>query len=160
MMNILNGGKHAEAPASTCRSSWSSRSGAGSYREGLRWGTEVFHALKDVLHGRGLPTGVGDEGGYAPSLPSNEAAVEIILEAIAKTGYGAGTDLLLALDPAATEFYADGSYVLAGEGRTLSGQEMVAFWTDWAARYPIASIEDGLAEDDWAGWTALRAQDR
>ena len=158
MMNILNGGKHAEGSSVDMQEFMVVPVGAGSYREGLRWGTEVFHALKDVLHGRGMPTGVGDEGGYAPSLPSNEAAVEIILEAIAKAGYAAGTDLLLALDPAATEFYADGSYVLAGEGRTLSGHEMVAFWTDWAARYPIASVEDGLAEDDWAGWTALRAQ--
>jgi enolase len=132
--------------------------GAASYREGLRWGTEVFHALKEVLHDRGLPTGVGDEGGYAPNLPSNEAAVELILEAVETAGYAPEEQLALALDPAATEFYVDGAYRLAGEGRTLSSAEMVDFWAGWTERYPIVSIEDGLAEDDWASWVALRAR--
>ncbi len=156
MMNILNGGKHAQGSSVDMQEFMVVPVGAPSYKEGLRWGTEVFHALKGVLHGRGLPTSVGDEGGYAPSLPSNEGAVEVILEAIGKAGYEAGVDLVLALDPAATEFYDDGSYRLAGEGRTLSREEMVGFWGDWVERYPIASIEDGLAEDDWESWTALR----
>ena len=156
MMNILNGGKHAHGSSVDMQEFMVVPVGAPSYREGLRWGTEVFHALKTVLHDRGLPTGVGDEGGYAPSLPSNEAAIEVILEAMAKAGYTPGDQLALALDPAATEFYADGAYRLAGEGRTLAPAEMVDFWVDWSRRYPIVSIEDGLAEDDWASWVALR----
>lgn len=129
--------------------------GAPTFAEGLRWGTEVFHALKGVLHKRGAATTVGDEGGYGPSLPSNEAALDAVLEAISKAGYEPGRDLVMALDPAATEFFEDRAYVLKGEGRTLSGAEMVEFWADWVERYPIASIEDGLAEDDWPTWSML-----
>jgi len=156
MMNILNGGKHALGSSVDMQEFMVMPVGAPSFREGLRWGTEVFHALKAVLHERGMNTSVGDEGGYAPSLPSNEEAVDVVLEAIAKAGYRAGEDLVIALDPAATEFYQDGNYVLAGEGRTLSGEEIVGFWADWCAKYPIVSIEDGLAEDDWQSWVALR----
>jgi enolase len=155
MMNILNGGKHASGSNVDMQEFMVVPVGAPSFAEGLRWGAEVFHALKDVLHGRGAATTVGDEGGYGPSLPSNEAALEAILEAIAKAGYEPGRDLMIALDPAASEFFHDGAYVLKGEGRTLSGEEMVEFWVDWVARYPIASIEDGLAEDDWSHWTLL-----
>lgn len=129
--------------------------GASTFGEGLRWGTEVFHALKKVLSERGLSTNVGDEGGYAPSLGSNEEAVQVVLTAIERAGYTAGEDLVIALDPAASELYDNGSYVLKGEGRTLSGEEMSAFWADWAGKYPIRSIEDGLAEDDWATWQHL-----
>jgi enolase len=114
--------------------------------------------LKGVLKTMGASTLVGDEGGYGPSLPSNEAALDAVLEAITKAGYEPGRDLVIALDPASTEFFEDGNYVLKGEGRTLSGTEMVDFYADWTARYPIASIEDGLAEDDWATWSALEAK--
>jgi enolase len=133
--------------------------GAPSFAQGLRWGAEVFHALKSVLKTRGAATTVGDEGGYGPSLPSNENAIDAVLEAIVKAGYEPGRDLVIALDPAATEFFdaATGNYVLNGEDRTLSGHEMVKFWEDWTARFPIASIEDGLAEDDWPHWSALQA---
>jgi enolase len=134
--------------------------GASSFAEGLRWGAEVFHALKEVLKARGAATTVGDEGGYGPSLPSNEAALESVLEGIAKAGYEVERDLVIALDPAASEFFdaATGNYVLRGEGRTLSGDGMVEFWEDWTARFPIASVEDGLAEDDWPHWSALQAK--
>ena len=158
MMNILNGGKHAEGSSVDMQEFMVMPVGAPTYREGLRWGTEVFHALKAVLKQRGMNTSVGDEGGYAPSLASNEEAVAVVLEAIERAGYRAGDDIVIALDPASTEFFADGNYVLAGEGRTLSGAEMVDFWADWTARYPIVSIEDGLAEDDWATWSALEAR--
>ena len=158
MMNILNGGKHAEGSSVDMQEFMVMPVGAPTYREGLRWGTEVFHALKAVLKQRGMNTSVGDEGGYAPSLASNEDAVAVVLEAIERAGYKAGDDIVIALDPASTEYFADGSYVLAGEGRTLSGAEMVDFWADWTARYPIVSIEDGLAEDDWATWSALEAR--
>ncbi|MDQ3780684.1 MAG: phosphopyruvate hydratase [Chloroflexota bacterium] len=158
MMNILNGGKHAEGSSVDMQEFMVMPVGAPSYREGLRWGTEVFHALKGVLKERGASTHVGDEGGYAPSLGSNQEAVEVVLEAIERAGYRAGDDLVIALDPAATELYDNGSYRLAGEGRTLSGAEMVDFWREWCERYPIVSIEDGLAEDDWATWTALHDQ--
>ena len=158
MMNILNGGKHAEGSSVDMQEFMVMPVGAPTYREGLRWGTEVFHALKAVLKQRGMNTSVGDEGGYAPSLASNEEAVAVVLEAVERAGYRAGDDIVIALDPASTEYFADGSYVLAGEGRTLSGAEMVDFWADWTARYPIVSIEDGLAEDDWATWSALEAR--
>ena len=158
MMNILNGGKHAEGSSVDMQEFMVMPVGAPTYREGLRWGTEVFHTLKAVLKQRGMNTSVGDEGGYAPSLASNEDAVAVVLEAIERAGYRAGDDIVIALDPASTEYFADGSYVLAGEGRTLSGAEMVDFWADWTARYPIVSIEDGLAEDDWATWSALEAR--
>jgi enolase len=159
MMNILNGGKHASGSNVDMQEFMVMPIGAPSFAEGLRWGAEVFHALKDVLKAWGAATTVGDEGGYGPSLPSNENAIDAVLEAIAKAGYEPGRDLVIALDPAATEFFdaATGNYILNGDDRTLSGHEMVTFWEDWTARFPIASIEDGLAEDDWAHWTALQA---
>jgi enolase len=159
MMNILNGGKHASGSNVDMQEFMVMPVGAPSFAEGLRWGAEVFHALKTVLKTRGAATTVGDEGGYGPSLPSNENAIDAVLEAIVKAGYEPGRDLVIALDPAATEFFdaATGNYVLNGDDRTLSGQEMVKFWQDWITRFPIASIEDGLAEDDWAQWTALQA---
>jgi enolase len=156
MMNILNGGKHASGSNVDMQEFMVMPVGAPSFAEGLRWGAEVFHALKGVLKTLGAATTVGDEGGYGPSLPSNEAALEAVLEGITTAGYEPGRDLVIALDPASTEFYQDGSYILNGEGRTLSGDEMVEFWTDWVARFPIASIEDGLAEDDWSHWSALQ----
>ncbi|CAN5270034.1 phosphopyruvate hydratase [soil metagenome] len=155
MMNVLNGGKHAEGSSVDMQEFMIMPVGTGTFSEGLRQGTEIFHALKKVLHERGLATQVGDEGGYAPNLESNEDAVQLVLKAIDRAGYKAGEDVVIALDPAATELYEDGSYQLAGEGRTLSSDEMVAFWTEWLERYPIASIEDGLAEDDWEAWKKL-----
>ena len=154
MMNILNGGKHA-ANSTDFQEFMVVPVGAASFAEGLRMGAEVYQALKAVLHERGLATTVGDEGGFAPALGSNEAAVEVILAAIGRAGYRAGADLALALDPAASEFYADGRYQLARDGRSLTSEEMVELWAGWAERYPIVSIEDGLAEDDWAGWRLL-----
>ncbi len=156
MMNILNGGKHAEGSNVDMQEFMVMPVGAASFREGLRWGAEIFHALKAVLKERGTSTHVGDEGGYAPSLPSNREAVEVVLRAIERAGYRAGEDVVIALDPAATEFYEEGAYRLEGEGRTLLGAEMVQFWTEWVGSYPIVSIEDGLAEDDWATWGELR----
>ncbi len=156
MMNILNGGKHAEGSNVDMQEFMVMPVGAASFREGLRWGAEIFHALKAVLKERGASTHVGDEGGYAPSLPSNREAVEVVLRAIERAGYRAGEDVVIALDPAATELYEEGAYRLEGEGRTLLGAEMVQFWTEWVGSYPIVSIEDGLAEDDWATWGELR----
>jgi enolase len=129
--------------------------GAPSFREAVRWAAETFHALGALLHERGFATTVGDEGGYAPSLESNEAAIGLVLEAIERAGFVPGSQIAIALDPATTELYHDGSYVLAREGRTLSPEELVAFWIDWANRYPIVSLEDGLAEDDWETWQLL-----
>ncbi|MFM9108961.1 MAG: phosphopyruvate hydratase [Chloroflexota bacterium] len=157
MMNILNGGKHAHGSSVDMQEFMVMPVGAASFSEGLRWGTEIFHALKGVLHARGLATSVGDEGGYAPSLGSTEEALAVIEQAVAKAGYRLGEDVVFALDPASTEFYTDGAYVLAGEGRTLAPGEMVDFWAGWCRKYPIASIEDGLAEDDWSQWAALTA---
>jgi enolase len=154
MMNILNGGKHAEN-STDLQEFMIAPVGAPSFREALRIGAEVYHSLRKVLKSRGLATGVGDEGGFAPSLPNNEAAVEVILEAIEKAGYSPGKDIFLALDPAMSELYEDGKYVLAREGRSLSSAEMVGFWEDWVSKYPIISIEDGMAEDDWEGWKLL-----
>lgn len=154
MMNILNGGKHAEN-STDFQEFMIIPKGAKTFREGLRHGTEVFHALKKILHDRGMSTTVGDEGGFAPSLPSNESAIEIILEAIEKAGYKAGKDIVLALDVAATELYKDGKYHLTRENRILTSEEMVAFYENWCTKYPIVSIEDGLAEDDWAGYELL-----
>ncbi len=160
MMNILNGGKHASGSNVDMQEFMVMPVGAASFAEGLRWGAEVFHALKGVLNAQGAATTVGDEGGYGPSLPSNQAALEAVLEGIAKAGYEAERDLMIALDPAASEFFdaATGNYVLRGEERTLSGDEMVEFWGDWTERFPIASVEDGLAEDDWQHWSALQAK--
>jgi enolase len=159
MMNILNGGKHASGSNVDMQEFMVMPIGAPSFAEGLRWGAEVFHALKSVLSARGAATTVGDEGGYGPSLPSNEDAIDAVLEGIVKAGYEPGHDLMIALDPAATEFFdaATGNYDLKGDDRTLSGSEMVAFWQDWTARFPIASVEDGLAEDDWSHWSALQS---
>ena len=154
MMNILNGGRHAE-DSTDLQEFMVMPTGASSFREGLRWGTETYHSLKKVLRDKGYNTGVGDEGGFAPSLGSNEEAVEVILEAIQEAGFEPGKDLHLALDPAASEFYEDGQYHLRREGRKLSGAEMVDFYVDWVDRYPLISIEDGLAEDDWEAWKLL-----
>jgi enolase len=157
MMNILNGGKHAEN-STDFQEFMIMPLGAKSFSEALRYGTEVFHTLKKILHEKGLGTTVGDEGGFAPSLPSNEAAIEIILEAIVKAGYKPGKDISIALDVAATELYKDDKYDLAREGRVLTSAEMVSFYADLCSKYPIVSIEDGLAEDDWAGYAALTAK--
>ena len=157
MMNILNGGKHAAGSSVDMQEFMVMPVGAPSFREALRWGAEIFHALKQLLVERGLSAGVGDEGGFAPSLRSNEEAVEAVLQAIERAGYRPGRDVVLALDPAATELYQDGHYHLKGEGKTLSSEEMVAYWASWVEKYPIVSIEDGLAEDDWDHWRQLTA---
>lgn len=154
LMNILNGGKHA-VDGPDLQEFMIVPAGAPTFAEALRWGSEVYHALKAVLKAKGYSTGVGDEGGFAPSLKANEEAVEVILEAIEKAGYTPGKDVFLALDPAASEFYQDGKYVLKKEGRTLTGAEMVEFYAAWVDKYPIVSIEDGLAEDDWESWTLM-----
>jgi enolase len=157
LVNILNGGKHA-VDSTDFQEFMIAPLGAPTFAEALRWAAETFHALGALLHERGFATTVGDEGGYAPSLETNEAAIALVLEAIQRAGYRPGEQIAIALDPAATELYADGSYVLAREGRTLPTEELIGFWGDWATRYPIISLEDGLAEDDWAGWTTLTAQ--
>jgi len=156
MMNILNGGKHADNNVDL-QEFMCMPVGAATYTDGLRMSVEVFHSLKKVLHGRGLSTSVGDEGGFAPNLASNEDAIKVILEAIEKAGYTPGVDVAVALDPAATEFFdaAKGVYVLASENRSLAPKEMAAYYADLCARYPIVSIEDGMAEEDWEGWAAL-----
>jgi enolase len=154
MMNILNGGKHAQN-STDLQEFMIMPVGAPSFKEALRYGAEVFHTLKKILVSRGLNTSVGDEGGYAPTLPSNEAAIQIIIEAIEKAGYKPGVDICIALDPAASEFYKDGKYDLAIENRILSSGEMVDFYAAWVEKYPIISIEDGLAEDDWEGWKLM-----
>jgi enolase len=155
MMNILNGGKHAlDGP--DLQEFMVMPVGAGSFSEALRWGAEVYHALKGVLKERGKSTGVGDEGGFAPSLAANEEAIEVILAAVETAGYAPGEQIRIALDPAASEFYIDGKYVLAKEGRSLTGSEMVDFYADWVDKYPIISIEDGLDEDDWDSWVLMR----
>ncbi len=158
MMNIFNGGKHALGSSVDMQEFMVMPIGAPSFREGLRMGAEIFHSLKSILHDRGLNTGVGDEGGFAPSLDSNEDALKLVIAAIEKAGYRPGEDVVIALDPAATEFFTDGAYKLSGEGRTLSSAEIIDYWADWAERYPIKSIEDGLAEDDWETWQALTAK--
>ncbi len=155
MMNILNGGQHALGSSVDMQEFMVMPVGAQSFGEGLRWGTEIFHTLKKILAGMGLSTNVGDEGGYAPSLGSNEEAVKLVTQAIEEAGYGPGEQVVIALDPASSEFYKDGKYVLKGEGRELTSAEMVDYWADLTEKYPIVSIEDGLAEDDWDGWQAL-----
>ncbi|MGD9589921.1 MAG: phosphopyruvate hydratase [Pyrinomonadaceae bacterium] len=155
MMNILNGGAHADNNVDF-QEFMVMPVGAESFSEALRCGAEIFHSLKAVLNSRGYSTGVGDEGGFAPNLKSNEEAVETILEAIERSGYKAGQNVMLALDPAASEFYQDGKYVFKkSDGRELSSDEMAAYWTDWCRKYPIISIEDGMAENDWEGWKSL-----
>lgn len=155
MMNILNGGQHALGSSVDMQEFMVMPVGAPTFSEGLRWGTEIFHTLKKILAEKGLSTNVGDEGGYAPSLGSNEEAVSVVTQAIEKAGFGPGEQVVIALDPAASEFYEDGKYVLKGEGRELSSDEMVEYWADLTEKYPITSIEDGLHEDDWDGWRKL-----
>lgn len=158
MMNILNGGAHADSSVDF-QEFMVMPVGAKCFREGLRMGVEVFHALKEVLKAAGHSTGVGDEGGFVPNLDSNEGALAVISEAVEKAGYVLGREILLALDPATSEFFADGRYLFAkSDGSARSSSEMIAFWEDWASRYPIVSIEDGLAEDDWEGWQGLTAK--
>jgi enolase len=157
LVNILNGGKHA-IDSTDFQEFMIAPVGAPNFREALRWAAQTFHALGTLLHERGFATTVGDEGGYAPSLESNEAAIAMVVEAIERAGFVPGKQIAIALDPATNELYADGSYELAREGRSLTSRELVDFWVDWVDRYPIISLEDGLAEDDWEGWQALTAR--
>ena len=155
MMNIINGGAHADSNVDF-QEFMAMPVGAPSFSEALRWGAETFHALKSVLKKRGYNTAVGDEGGFAPSLKSNDEAIEVILEAITKAGYKPGRDVAIALDPASSEFYDNGKYVFKkGDKSVKTSAEMVKFWADWVRQYPIVSLEDGLAEDDWEGWKLL-----
>ena len=154
MMNILNGGKHA-VDGPDLQEFMAMPVGAPSFAEALRWGAETYHALKGVLKKRGYGVGVGDEGGFAPSLKTNEEAIELILEAVQKAGYEPGKDIFIAMDPAASEIYEDGKYNLKKEGRILTSEEMVDFYAGWVEKYPIISIEDGLAEDDWDGFCLM-----
>ncbi len=154
MMNILNGGKHAQ-DSTDFQEFMIMPVGAPSFREALRWCSEIYQTLKKVLHDQGHGTNVGDEGGFAPSLKTNEAALEVIAEAVQKAGYTLGQQIFLAMDPACTEIYEDGKYHLAKENRKLSSKEMVEYWADIAKKYPLISLEDGLAEDDWDGWKML-----
>ena len=154
MMNILNGGKHAEN-STDLQEFMVMPTGAKSFRQAMQMGCEVYHSLKKVIKQKKLNTNVGDEGGFAPSLPSNKEAVDLILAAIELAGYRPGTDCHIALDPAASSFYREGKYVLEREGKTLSGAEMVDFYADWVSKYPIISLEDGLDEDDWDSWVLL-----
>jgi len=154
LLNILNGGKHA-AGSTDFQEFMIAPVGAPSFREGLRMAVEVYHSLGRILRREGLPTTVGDEGGFAPPLPNNESAVELVLGAIREAGYTPGEHIAIALDPAASELESAGGYVLAREGKTLSSEEMVALWEDWCGRFPIVSIEDGMGQEDWAGWRTL-----
>jgi enolase len=154
MMNVINGGVHADNSIDM-QEFMIMPVGAPSFREALRWGTETYHTLKKVIHDRGLSTAVGDEGGFAPNLASNEDAIRILIEAIEKAGYSPGSDIAIAMDPAMSELYRDGAYHLTGEGKVLGRDEMVAYWTRLVDTYPIVSIEDGMHEDDWDGWKAL-----
>jgi enolase len=154
MMNVVNGGAHADNSVDF-QEFMIVPAGAGSFSECLRWGTEVFHHLKKLLHDRGLGGGVGDEGGFAPNLESNEAALQFLVEAIGAAGYEPGGDVSIALDPATSEIHSGGSYDLEHEGRVLSSAELADYWADAAARYPILSIEDGMDEEDWDGWKQL-----
>ena len=154
MMNVVNGGVHAKNSIDF-QEFMVMPIGAATFSEALQWGAETYHALKALLASRGLSTAVGDEGGFAPDLPDNETAVRILVEAIESTGRTPGRDLAIALDPAMTELWRDGAYHLDGEGRVLTSLELVDYWSDLCQRYPIVSIEDGMAEDDWGGWSAL-----
>jgi enolase len=156
MLNVLNGGEHADNNVDI-QEFMIMPVGAASFSEALRWGAETYHVLKKVLHDRNLSTAIGDEGGFAPNLASNEDAVKLLLEAIEKAGFTPGTDIAIALDAASTEFYKDGNYVLAGEGRSLAPAEMVGYLQELVSKYPIVSIEDGMAEEDWDGWSKLTA---
>lgn len=157
MMNILNGGAHTGWQSTDAQEFMVMPLGAPSFAEGLRWGAEIYHALKSVLKARGYTTLVGDEGGYAPALKANSEAVEVILEAIEKAGYKAGEQICIALDPAASELYDEETktYNLRKEGKKLTSEQMVAFWKNWVDQYPIVSIEDGMAQDDWDGWKLM-----
>ena len=155
MMNILNGGKHADN-STDMQEYMILPVGAPTFREALRMGAEVYQSLKKVLHGKKLNTNVGDEGGFAPSLSSNREALEVIIAAIESAGYKPGVDICLGMDPASSEFYSNGKYVLAREGRSLTSSEMIDLYEQWLGEYPIISIEDGLAEDDWDGWSQMR----
>jgi enolase len=157
MMNILNGGAHTGWQTTDFQEFMVMPVGAESFSEGLRWGAEIYQALKKVLKGKGYSTNVGDEGGFAPALKNDEEAIEAILEAIETAGYQAGEDVMIALDPAASELWEDDRYRLRIQGKVLSSDQMVALWQDWVNRYPIISLEDGLAEDDWDGWVELNA---
>ena len=154
MMNIINGGSHADNSVDL-QEFMIMPVGAPSISEAIRYGAEVFHALKKVLNSRGLNTAVGDEGGFAPDLPSNEAAIEVILEAVDKAGYKAGSDIFIGIDAASSEFYKDGKYELASEGKSLSSEEFIDVLASWVDKYPILSIEDGMDENDWDGWKKL-----
>ena len=154
MMNVINGGVHADNNVDF-QEFMLFPLGAPTFSEALRWGTEIFHTLKQVLHDKGHSTAVGDEGGFAPNLASNQEAIELILQAIEHAGYRPGEQIFIALDPASSEFYQEGEYVLEGEGERKSSEEMIAFWQTWVSQYPVVSIEDGLAEDDWDGWKGL-----
>jgi enolase len=160
MMNILNGGAHTAWQSTDAQEFMVMPLGAGSFSEGLRWGAEIYHALKDVLKARGYAALVGDEGGYAPALKANAEAVEVILEAIGKAGFEAGEQVGIALDPAASELYDEAKkrYVLRREGKELTGEEMVAYWKTWVDQYPIVSIEDGLSQDDWKSWSLMTSE--
>jgi len=158
MMNILNGGTHTNWQSTDFQEFMIAPTGAPSFAEALRWGSEIYQSLKKVLKDKGLSTNVGDEGGFAPALKSNVEAIEVILQAIEKAGYKAGEQVFLALDPAATELFDEGKYTLRKENRKLTGAEMVDFWEAWCKQYPIISIEDGLAEDDWETWAQLNTR--
>ncbi|HWF56938.1 MAG TPA: phosphopyruvate hydratase [Candidatus Dormibacteraeota bacterium] len=157
LLNVLNGGLHAQTSVDF-QEFMLAPLGFATFADALRAGSECFHALRAVLHERGETTGQGDEGGFAPSLRHNEEAIEVLLQAISRAGYRAGDEVALALDPAASELYSDGRYHLRGEGRVLESAELIELWATWVARYPIVSIEDGMAEDDWEGWSALTAR--
>ncbi len=157
MMNVINGGAHADNNVDM-QEFMIVPVGAPTFAEALRYGAEVFHTLKKLLHDKGMSTSVGDEGGFAPNLPSNESAIQVILEAIEKAGYKPGEDISLALDPASSEFFADGIYDLASENKKLTSEEMIAYYANWVKQYPIVSIEDGLAEQDWKGWKLMTQQ--
>ena len=154
MMNILNGGRHADN-STDFQEYMVMPIGAATFSEGLRWGVEVYHALAKLIQERGLPTTVGDEGGFAPPGLANEEAIELVMEAIEAAGYRPGDDVAIALDPASSELFQDGAYVLKRDERTLSSEELASLWADWTGRYPIVSLEDGMAEDDWDGWAKL-----
>jgi enolase len=158
MFNILNGGVHANWQGTDLQEFMIAPVGAPSFREALRWGAETYHALKKVLKGAGYSTGVGDEGGFAPALKSNAEAVELILQAISAAGYKPGEHIAIALDPASSGFYEDGYYHLRTEKRKIDSRQMVAMWSDWAKKYPLVVLEDGLAEDDWDGWKLLNRE--
>ena len=157
LMNIINGGAHADTGVDI-QEFMIVPLGAETFSEALRWGVEVYHALKGLLHSKGLSTGLGDEGGFAPELPTNAAALDLIAEAVAKAGYKLGTDIALALDVASTEFYSEATGKYTFEGKERSSDEMIAYYADLVANYPLVSIEDPLAEDDWAGWTKMTAE--